>query len=75
VKIVRKDGTEEIYGKVSRLRLERGDLVRLVTGTGGGWGDPRNRPKDRVLADVRDGFISPEIALKVFGVEVNAAAQ
>jgi N-methylhydantoinase B len=75
VKIVRKDGTEEIYGKVSRLRLERGDLVRLVTGTGGGWGDPRNRPKDRVLADVRDGFISPEIALEVFGVEVDAAAQ
>jgi N-methylhydantoinase B len=72
---VRKDGTEEIYGKVSRLRLERGDLVRLVTGTGGGWGDPRNRPKDRVLADVRDGFISPEIALEVFGVEVDAAAQ
>lgn len=29
------------FGKASRLPLRRGDLIRLVTGTGGGYGDPR----------------------------------
>ncbi|MBI3763614.1 MAG: hydantoinase B/oxoprolinase family protein [Chloroflexi bacterium] len=27
-------------GKVSHHRLKKGDLVRLITGTGGGWGKP-----------------------------------
>jgi N-methylhydantoinase B len=71
--IVRTDGREEIHGKVSRLKVGRGDLVRLVTGTGGGWGDPRKRDPARVLQDVRDGFISAEAARDVFGVEPHAA--
>ena len=71
--IIRADGREEIYGKVSRLLVKRGDLVRLVTGTGGGWGDPREREPARVLADLRDGFISAETARDVFGVEPHAA--
>jgi N-methylhydantoinase B len=72
-RITRADGTEETYGKVSRVKLRRGDMVSLVTGTGGGWGDPRMRSRDAVLRDVRDGFISAETARDVFGVDPDAA--
>ena len=37
---------------------------------GGGWGDPRKRSRGAVLRDVRDGIVSPEAALEVYGVEV-----
>ncbi|MGH6675252.1 MAG: hypothetical protein ACRECE_03375, partial [Xanthobacteraceae bacterium] len=35
---------------------------------GGGYGDPLARPAERVLADVREGFISPEAAEHEYGV-------
>ena len=42
---VLRDGTPigPRFGKVSRLPLRRDDVVRLVTGSGGGYGDPRER--------------------------------
>jgi N-methylhydantoinase B len=36
----------------------RGELARLVTGTGGGWGDPHERSVEEVVEDVRDGYVS-----------------
>jgi N-methylhydantoinase B len=56
-------------GKVTRVPLAAGDLVRLVTGTGGGWGDPRRRPAEMVARDLRAGMISPAVAREVYGLE------
>jgi N-methylhydantoinase B len=58
------------FGKISRLKLRRGDLVRLVTGTGGGYGDPHAREPDLVQADLRDEIITPAEAAEVYGVPV-----
>jgi N-methylhydantoinase B len=55
------------FGKVSRLALRRGDVVRLVTGTGGGYGDPREREAGLVLADLRDGLVTPSEAADCYG--------
>jgi N-methylhydantoinase B len=55
------------FGKVSRLPLLRGDVVRLVTGTGGGYGDPRAREPDLVLADLQDELVTPEEARDSYG--------
>ena len=67
VEVVRDSGPPLApFGKVSRLPLRRGDLVRLVTGTGGGYGDPREREADRVLADLRDEIITPAEAGKYY---------
>ncbi|HSX79704.1 MAG TPA: hydantoinase B/oxoprolinase family protein [Candidatus Saccharimonadia bacterium] len=49
-------------------RLRQGDLLRVMTSGGGGWGHPFDRPAARVLEDVLDGFVSPESALKDYGV-------
>jgi N-methylhydantoinase B len=57
------------FGKVSRLPLRRDDVVRLVTGSGGGYGDPREREPDLVAADVRDGLVTPAEATDFYGPE------
>lgn len=54
-------------GKLARYPLRRGDLVRLITGTGGGYGDPRGRDPERLQRDVRDGYVTPTQAHRVYG--------
>ncbi|HEX5190755.1 MAG TPA: hydantoinase B/oxoprolinase family protein [Streptosporangiaceae bacterium] len=62
------------FGKVSRMPLRRGDLVRLVTGSGGGYGDPREREPGLVTADVRDGLITAAEAAEYYGHESPGAS-
>jgi N-methylhydantoinase B len=49
-------------------RLKKGDLVRIVTAGGGGWGSPLERPAAQVRDDVLDGFISRASARDDYGV-------
>ena len=49
-------------------RLRKGDLLRIMTPGGGGWGDPLDRDAAQVRDDVLDGFISAESALEDYGV-------
>ena len=49
-------------------RLRAGDTLRIQTGGGGGLGDPHARPAASVARDVADGFVSPEAALRDYGV-------
>ncbi|MGE0483852.1 MAG: hydantoinase B/oxoprolinase family protein [Gammaproteobacteria bacterium] len=51
-------------------RTGAGALSRYITNGGGGWGDPRTREAERVLADVRDGYVSQTAAREVYGVVV-----
>ena len=50
--------------------IRRGDVVRIETGGGGGFGHPYDREPQLVLADVRAGFVSPESAEGDYGVIV-----
>jgi len=52
--------------------LKRGDVVRIETGGGGGWGHPFDREPERVLADVLGGFVSRESAERDYGVVLSA---
>ena len=52
----------EIYGKAARLPLRRGDIVRCVTATGGGWGKPEDRSDEAIAEDLRNGFQTAEQA-------------
>ncbi|MCH9663077.1 MAG: hydantoinase B/oxoprolinase family protein [Gammaproteobacteria bacterium] len=49
-------------------RLEKGDLLRIRTPGGGGWGNPLDRDPEVVQADVLDGFVSLQGALDDYGV-------
>lgn len=45
-------------GKFSDVYLRRGDVVRIVTSGGGGYGDPRRRRFEEIEVDVREGLVS-----------------
>ncbi len=68
VEITRKDGTEEIHGRIAGVALQKGDLVRLITGTAGGYGDPLMRERAQVQADLKDGYITPDQAKTIYGL-------
>ena len=48
-------------------RLRPGDVVTLDAAGGGGFGDPRERDRDRLAADVADGYVIPEAARRDYG--------
>ena len=75
VQILRGDGTEETHAMFHRVPLKKGDVVRCVTATGGGYGDPKARPRDKVEADLKNGFITPEQAAASYGYTPAEAAQ
>ena len=50
--------------------LARGDILRIETGGGGGYGHPHDRPANVVLEDVLGGFVSEEAARSVYGVAI-----
>jgi len=62
--VIRTDGTEETYNVVTNVKLNKGDRVKLVTATGGGYGNPENRPLEKILSDLKNGFITKEQALE-----------
>ncbi|MGI9525294.1 MAG: hydantoinase B/oxoprolinase family protein, partial [Hyphomicrobiaceae bacterium] len=55
------------------ITVRKGDLLRMITPGGGGWGSPLDRPADDVLGDVLDGFVSPQSAFEDYGVVLHAA--
>ena len=61
----------ELGSKVT-VQLRPGDIVSYRTCGGGGYGPPQERDPDRVLRDVRDGKVSRERALEVYGVAIEA---
>jgi N-methylhydantoinase B len=54
----------------SLVRLAPDARVRLAFPGGGGYGDPHERPVDRVLDDVVNGYVGLDAAREVYGVEV-----
>lgn len=55
-------------GKLARCSLKRGDVARLVTGVGGGYGDPARRNPEAVRQDVRNELLSGEQARDIYGI-------
>lgn len=59
------------YGKYARYPLNKGDAIRMSTATGGGYGNPFNRPVGKVVMDVKNGFVTIEQAEDDYGVIIN----
>ena len=62
IEVLRADGRKEVHAVVSGLSLNRDDVVRIITATGGGYGDPLRRDPAAIASDLRDGYITPEQA-------------
>jgi N-methylhydantoinase B len=71
--IVRKDGSVQRLptGKTAgHVALEVGDGFLVEVGGGGGFWDPFERDPEKVLADVRSGYVSLEVARRDYGIAV-----
>ena len=55
-------------GKLLNHRIARGDALMVRSGGGGGFGNPRERPRDIVEHDLAQGYISPESARDDYGL-------
>lgn len=63
---------ERNVGKITNsLLLGQGDVVRIVTPNGAGYGSPFERDPHAVLRDVMDGFVSADEARKDYGVVID----
>ena len=54
------------------LELHHGDVLRVMTSGGGGWGNPAERDPLQVLQDVKDGFVSLQSAREEYAVGIEA---
>jgi len=63
---VRRPRSKEIMRGITR-----GSVVRQRAGGGGGYGDPRERPVEHVVADVRNGYVSVDRAREDYGVAID----
>jgi N-methylhydantoinase B len=64
----------EAFGTVSdskftRITVREGDEIMLNSAGGGGYGNPRRRPRDLVARDLAQGLISPRAARTYYGYE------
>lgn len=57
---------ERSIGKISVLELGRGDVVRLTSPTGGGFGDPLERDVPAIANEIKNGMLSRERAEVVY---------
>lgn len=61
----------EEYAVVTSL-VNEGELIRIHTGNGSGYDEPKQRRRDLVLAALRDAYITQETAKAIYGLgEVN----
>ncbi|OPC79200.1 hydantoinase [Embleya scabrispora] len=58
----------EMEGLVDDEPVKAGEVIRIRTTGGGGWGDPLNRKTESVLRDVRWGKVSRAAAADDYGV-------
>lgn len=66
VDVIKPDGTER-YSFVSGLDVTTDDVIRVVTSSGAGYGNPRMRDPEAVAQDIKAGFITKARAKEVHG--------
>jgi N-methylhydantoinase B len=63
-----RDGVRQaLPSKVTNMMVKKGEIVRLETSGGGGFGDPKARDRVLVDRDVRHGYVSAGAASSVYG--------
>jgi N-methylhydantoinase B len=73
--ILDADGeTPEERPLVGGVAVAGGALISHRVGGGGGFGPPEDRSRDKVLADLADGYISQSVGASVYGVTADDGA-
>jgi len=76
--LILKAGTQEwqtmrqAFGKnstsrYSNVRISKGDRLRLVSPGGGGYGEPKDRQREFIVNDIKQGYVSLADAARNYG--------
>ena len=60
-----------IPNKTDSVPIKSGDLLRILTPGGGGWGDPLDREPEKVLQDVTLRRVSLDSARHSYGIVID----
>ena len=72
IRLTYPDGTEVTpRNKDLILGVPKGTVYFQQAGGGGGYGDPKRRPRSLVAAEVRNGIISERAAREVYGLDAS----
>jgi N-methylhydantoinase B len=69
VTVYRRDGSATTYDMCTRVKVLKGELIRLTTATGGGYGDPGERSRSDVESDLKNDYITTKQAASDYGYE------
>ncbi|HXV84168.1 MAG TPA: hydantoinase B/oxoprolinase family protein [Candidatus Binatia bacterium] len=71
--ITREDGEVKRFltGKINPTEIDKGDSFTIETAGGGGFWSPLERPAERVLADVRSGYVTLAAARRDYDVVIH----
>ncbi|KAH3746152.1 hydantoinase/oxoprolinase family protein [Pelomyxa schiedti] len=56
----------EVTGKAANRRVLQGESVEMVTGCGGGYGDPLRRDRQAIAEDISNGYITLQQATDIY---------
>lgn len=74
VQIIRSNGAIERYSVVSGLTLNTDDVIRVMTATGAGWGNPLERDHKLIEDDLKNGYITQRQAEQYYGLNKREAS-
>lgn len=69
VEVDKVGGETEHYAFVSGLGVSTDDVIRVITSSGAGYGDPKKRDPKSVAMDIKNGLITSERAREIHGFE------
>ena len=69
-KVMRANLSKLPDGEYTGEDFTDGLIVVARTSGGGGFGDPRERPRDAVRQDLAKGYIGPDSARDIYGYNV-----
>lgn len=70
-RLIRPGGETELLRSKATREVPAGARIHFQPAGGGGFGDPTDRDPEAVLADVKNGYVSPEAARDAYDVVVD----
>ncbi|MFM9940433.1 MAG: hydantoinase B/oxoprolinase family protein [Hyphomicrobiaceae bacterium] len=58
---------ESLPSKIAGLKAHKGDVFRLTTTGGGGYGNPAERDPEAIRTDIENGYVTAEAAKRDYG--------
>ena len=65
---------DRLIPRNGRFVLAPGDYLTRIEAGGGGLGDPRDRDRNALAADLREGYVTPAAAAREYGIAIPQVA-